>query len=707
MDTLGAHRTGFTRTLVTSRQPGTKGVLWGAMASVVASAAAWAGPPVVTLTDTSPQGALANGLVDPLEYSGGTLFYTGAGAGFTGAVGNSRIFFDSDPTRLYIGHEIVAPLDFNWVVVYLDTRPGGVTDAMMNDQQDDARNPVSNLSLTVDDAFDPDFLPDFALVLSEFGPFLYELTPGSTPGHLNLLGNVNPSGIGSLREVEIPRQTLGLPNDVVSPVRFVVAFVSRTAYLSNESIPPYPPLQANGNPGFGDGTFGGTVGSPGLGAYNEFITNGQPCPSSLGTLTTFRNLNSNGPIGAAGNSVVTFDLGVPGDINVITLSGEYTAFDPSYRSEMRLRFTAPSGRAYTFSTSTVSAAGTRTITNGTATLGNLESGTGTWTLEVFESFDDPINPDATWSRLCIGSGRAATQPSLPTPPTIPVLTRGQNSVVTLPVTLGRFPTSTFVGTGRVRIDATAVGAGLVELRDDGVSPDATANDSTFTGTLGVPPTASAGSFTVSASLIDDQGRSATAGPFGVTVVPGCSPAATSTNVLAGAAANAPFNCESAGNTCSVLNFGSTGLIDRVFVSGLVTTNGTSPGSDLGMRLFGTDPRTGLVVAQCSRAVHRGWACYSARRVVPRGIHMGSRDGRWEQRSERDARRDLDEPVHRCGADESALGSSQHHAGRDPRERVGRGDPDGRGDARHHAGKHGGVRHRGPVEHWRVEHTRAA
>lgn len=206
----------------------------------------------------------------------GTYNYTGAGSGFGGRVGGATFSMDSDATNLYIA---ITPGSFdNNVVIMLNTRAGGFTDAQMDDQGDGGRRAVSQLANATDDAFDASFLPDFGLVMGGFGGVLFELNAGNTPNHLNF---VSFDGAGQLAYT-IPLATLG-----VAPggnVDFFVGLVSDSGYLSNESIPAYEPLQSNGNPGFGDGQFGGTFGSPGFGNYNRFTVVPAPGAAALAGL---------------------------------------------------------------------------------------------------------------------------------------------------------------------------------------------------------------------------------------------------------------------------------------------------------------------------------------------------------------------------------------------------------------------------------------
>ncbi len=234
----------------------------------IAATPAFARPLVTTHVDNSASNNI------------GTFNYTGAGTGFGGTVGNGVISFDSDLTNLYIRFTPGSALN-DLVAIFLDTRAGGFTDADMDDQGDGGRRALSQLANAADDAFDPNFLPDFGIVVGGFGTVMFELTAGNTPNHLIFVDDSFDGSNNILTTFySIPLATLGMvAGDAVD---FLVAYTSDGGYMSNESIPAYDALQNNGNPGFGDGQFGGTNGSPGIGNYNRFVT--VPTPGTLALL---------------------------------------------------------------------------------------------------------------------------------------------------------------------------------------------------------------------------------------------------------------------------------------------------------------------------------------------------------------------------------------------------------------------------------------
>jgi hypothetical protein len=234
---------------------------------------------VDTRTDMTAGGATLDGAISGSEYGSGAYSYGGAGGGFGGDLGAGTLYFDSDATNLYIGLRPGSNGLFNNVVILLDTRSGGFVDATMGDNADGGRRGSSNLALNADDAFPTGFLADFSIVIGSFGIVSFELTGGNVDNSLNFL-NYDGTTIsfgGSVREYSIPLASIG--SGANRAVDFFAAYISDSGYASNESIPANPALQANGNPGFGDGQFGGTIGTPGYENFNRFIT--VPTPGSV------------------------------------------------------------------------------------------------------------------------------------------------------------------------------------------------------------------------------------------------------------------------------------------------------------------------------------------------------------------------------------------------------------------------------------------
>ena len=186
-------------------------------------------------------------------------------------MGNGLLYMNSDATNLYIGFDPGADLNDN-VVIFLDSRSGGFTDAQMNDVSDPGRNLSSNLTRDVDD-----IMPigaDFSVVIGDFGIVVFELNAGNSSGHLGFVDFVdtNPDTNSStlFREVSIPLSTLGNP----SLVDFFTIYGSDDNFISNEGIPN--PNIAN-NPGYDNNANGG--GPVTWANYDRFVV--VPEPASL------------------------------------------------------------------------------------------------------------------------------------------------------------------------------------------------------------------------------------------------------------------------------------------------------------------------------------------------------------------------------------------------------------------------------------------
>jgi hypothetical protein len=219
-----------------------------------------------------PAAALAAPVLTLSEGVSPAVYANGGGAGFGGTLGSGSISMDVVGSDLVVGFTPGGSLN-DLVGLFLDTRSGGFVDADMNDTSDGGRRVLSNLTRDVDDAF-PALMgkPDFGIIFANFGVVVFELNAGTDPGHLNFqIFNGTPGS------VSIPLATLGGP----AQVDFFAAYVSDSGYASNESLPRSEALQANGNPGFGDGQFGGTIGTPGYENFNRFVI---PEPATLGLL---------------------------------------------------------------------------------------------------------------------------------------------------------------------------------------------------------------------------------------------------------------------------------------------------------------------------------------------------------------------------------------------------------------------------------------
>lgn len=200
---------------------------------------------VTSHTDATAIGApTKDGILAPNEYGPGNSYaYAGGGGGFGGTVGAGALYMNSDAANLFIGFQAGNSVNDN-VVIHLDTRTGGFTDAQMNDTADDSRELLTKLTRDVDDTFP--VLPDFGIVIGTFGIVSFELTTGS----LNFINfdNTFTGNAANFREYTIPRTRLGNP----TVVNFFVSYGSNDNFMSNESMPTEG-FNASGNPGYGSG----------------------------------------------------------------------------------------------------------------------------------------------------------------------------------------------------------------------------------------------------------------------------------------------------------------------------------------------------------------------------------------------------------------------------------------------------------------------
>jgi hypothetical protein len=198
--------------------------------------------------DHTPGGAVVDGVLGPNEYGpGNTYQFLGGGTGFGGTLGNGALYMESDSSRIYFGFQPGNNLN-DLVTILLDTRPGGFTDAQMDDNGDGGRRASSNLSINADDQFGPGFLPDFSVVIGSFGIVSFELTGAPAPLNFLDFSGMFTGNAPTFREYSLPLSALG-----ISPggeVDFFAAYIADSGYGSNESLPPGP-INLFDNPGFG------------------------------------------------------------------------------------------------------------------------------------------------------------------------------------------------------------------------------------------------------------------------------------------------------------------------------------------------------------------------------------------------------------------------------------------------------------------------
>jgi hypothetical protein len=176
--------------------------------------------------------ALAGPILSLTDGASPSVFANGAGAGFGGTLGNGSISFDAVGSDLTVSFTAGSNLN-DIVVVHLDTKSGGFTDASMSDTADGGRTAVTNPSSGGNVAFP--IQPDYALAIGSFGTVLFELTSGS----LNFLQfNAGTS-------ITLPLASVGNP----AAVDWFSYYTSGTGFLSNETLPGTAYNSAD-NPGF-------------------------------------------------------------------------------------------------------------------------------------------------------------------------------------------------------------------------------------------------------------------------------------------------------------------------------------------------------------------------------------------------------------------------------------------------------------------------
>jgi hypothetical protein len=188
------------------------------------------------------------------------VYANGGGSGFGGTLGNGSISMDVVGSNLIIAFSPGNALN-DIVAIFLDTKSGGFVDADMRDHADGGRTAISELTLTQNDVYPAGVLPDFGLAIGNFGAVLFELNAGNTDGHLNFQ-IYNPAS-----NISIPLALLGNPGYI----DFFAGYSSGGGYNSNESL-PHSAINGSGNPGFGDGQFGGLYTGGTYDNFNRFIT---------------------------------------------------------------------------------------------------------------------------------------------------------------------------------------------------------------------------------------------------------------------------------------------------------------------------------------------------------------------------------------------------------------------------------------------------
>lgn len=199
---------------------------------------------IQTLVDSNSQASnvVDDGFHNNAEYEAN--YSNGGGSGFGGVFGPSTVSIDADASNIFFGsNAITQNMGSNVIVIYLDTKAGGFTDATMNDTSDGGRNAVTNLAANAEDFFPDGFEADYAVMFGNGFALSFELTSGS------LIFQGNNDGAS---EVTVSRASLGLGSGNVG-FNWFGAYISDSGFNSNESV-PFQDFNGGGNPGFDTGS---------------------------------------------------------------------------------------------------------------------------------------------------------------------------------------------------------------------------------------------------------------------------------------------------------------------------------------------------------------------------------------------------------------------------------------------------------------------
>lgn len=222
-------------------------------------------------------------------YFGAPVVYAnGGGSGFGGPLGSGSLAVSLSGSNVVFTATSGSGTWDNNIALWIDANPNaGLTDAQMNDISDPGRgvlsSPIraSNVNFPGTGATaDNTILPEYGIVFGGFGSVSFKL--GNNVAHTF---DVFQAPTVATRSISIPFASLGITNPDAKPsFNFFAMFVSDSGYASNESLPAGS-LQGTGNPGFGDGQFGGAAtpqGGFGVNNFNQFVV---PEPSALSLLT--------------------------------------------------------------------------------------------------------------------------------------------------------------------------------------------------------------------------------------------------------------------------------------------------------------------------------------------------------------------------------------------------------------------------------------
>lgn len=201
--------------------------------------------------------------------TGATTAGAGGGGGFGGQVGQAQVFMNSSGGAnpvLTIGFLPGATLN-DVAVIFLDTRAGGITAAnQATDSTDGSRRAITAL-LRTNTSLPATFDPDYAVVFSQFGSFLFQIDTfaggisGASRSAYGFFNGTNTPGFSSngsttsnnaFRELQVPYAALGV-TVLDSAVDFTVGYSSDTGFVSNETLPASANFNSGANPGFNGG----------------------------------------------------------------------------------------------------------------------------------------------------------------------------------------------------------------------------------------------------------------------------------------------------------------------------------------------------------------------------------------------------------------------------------------------------------------------
>ncbi|MBI1190558.1 MAG: hypothetical protein GC200_07785 [Tepidisphaera sp.] len=244
------------------------------------------------------------------------------------------------------------------------------------------------------------------------------------------------------------------------------------------------------------------------------------CPEGLHPVS-FANVISFDGAGAAGNTFLDLGWNTPNEfIQTVHVSGRLTQnVAGTFASEARIRLHYTDGtfndiQAFTNTTWT----GPLDQYDYAYTLPVARLATDIVNAELFESFNDAVGaPDATWNALCL-TYDALTQPSDPVLQAASIAPGTSFPDVDVQFSATVAPGANPISTGlTASVDASPLGGGTVTLFDDGIHDDGIAGNRVFGNSFHIPAGTAGGTYTLSFSAGDAQGRSAASITASVTI----------------------------------------------------------------------------------------------------------------------------------------------------------------------------------------------